>query len=238
MTSSVKRNDGAAEDRVADVMLAVPVWDLPVRLFHWSLVALIAFSWWSAENDRIELHMWSGLAVLALLIFRILWGVFGSSTARFSSFVRQPAVIAAYLRAPGEWRGVGHTPLGALSVVALLALILLQVSLGLVISDEDGVYSGPLANLVSFDTAESAREWHELLFNGLLALIALHILAIAIYRLAWGKRLTSAMVTGRTKASADTQPMRPGKWGAALLCLIAGIALTRWIIAGAPPFGG
>jgi cytochrome b len=222
----------------ADAALAVPVWDLPVRLFHWSLVALIAFSWWSAENGRIELHMWSGLAVLSLLIFRILWGFFGSSTARFATFVRGPAAVSDYLRAPREWNALGHTPLGALSVIALLALLLLQVALGLIISDEDGVYSGPLSRLVSFETSEAARSWHEILFNGLLALIVLHVAAVIIYRLVWGKKLTSAMVTGRTQAMPEATPMRPGKWWVALLCLLVGIALTRWIIAGVPPFGG
>lgn len=238
MTNSVKRNDLAAEGQAADAALAIPVWDLPVRLFHWSLVALVAFSWWSAENDRVELHMWSGLAVLSLLIFRILWGFFGSSTARFASFVRGPAAVTRYLRAPRDWNEVGHTPLGALSVIALLALITAQVALGLVISDEDGIYSGPLARLVSFDTSEAARDWHEILFNGLLALIALHVAAVVIYRLVGGKKLTSAMVTGRAHAVPGAQPIRPGKWWVALLCLVAGIGLTRWIIAGAPPFGG
>ena len=238
-TSSVKKtSDPVAEEQAADAALAVPVWDVPVRLFHWCLVALLAFSWWSAENERIELHMWSGLAVLSLVIFRILWGIFGSSTARFASFVKGPRAVAAYLGAPSEFTSLGHTPVGALSVIALLALIGVQVSLGLIISDEDGVYSGPLADLVSFDTSETAREWHETLFNVLLALVALHVAAIAVYRLVWGKRLTSAMITGRTQAPAGTPPLKRAKWWIALLCLIAAIALTRWIIAGAPPLGG
>lgn len=228
----------STKTEAADAALAIPVWDLPIRLFHWTLVALIAFSWWSAENNRIELHIWSGLGVLSLLIFRILWGIFGSSTACFATFLRGPAAVAAYLRAPRDWSGIGHTPLGALSVVALLGMIFVQVALGLVISDEDGLYSGPLSSLVRFDTAEKARDWHELLFNGLLALVAMHVAAILVYRLAWGKRLTSAMVSGRTKATADTEGMRPAKWWVALLCLAASIAITAWIIAGAPPFGG
>ena len=233
MTGSSRPTEPAA----ADAALAVPVWDLPVRLFHWTLVGLIAFSWWSAENDRIEWHLWSGLGVMSLLIFRLLWGVFGSSTARFGSFVRGPRAVLDYLRRPREWRGIGHTPLGALSVVALLLLLLVQVSLGLVMSDEDGVVSGPLNRLVSFDTAERAGELHELLFNVLLALTALHVAAILFYRLVLGKRLTGAMITGRTLADGGAEPMRLGKWWAAVLCLLAGSAITRWIIAGAPPLG-
>jgi cytochrome b len=123
-------------------------------------------------------------------------------------------------------------------VIALLTLITVQVVLGLVISDEDGVYSGPLASLVDFETSEAAREWHETLFNALQAMIALHVIAIILYRLVWGKKLTSAMVTGRTQAERGTNGMRPGKWWVALLCLAAGLVITRWIVAGAPPFGG
>ncbi|QIK78224.1 Ni/Fe-hydrogenase 1 b-type cytochrome subunit [Sphingomonas piscis] len=227
-----------AINAAADGALAIPVWDLPIRLFHWSLVGLIGFSWWSAENDRIDLHIWSGIAVLTLLIFRFLWGLAGSSTARFGSFVKGPAVLATYLRSPRSWSAVGHTPLGAISVLALLSLLAIQVGLGLVIADEDGLYAGPLANLVSFDTSESAREWHEGLFNVLMALIAMHVIAVVSYRLFWKKKLTSAMLTGRTIAPAGTSPMRPGKWWVALICLAISIGIARWVIAGAPPFGG
>jgi cytochrome b len=226
------------EEQAADAALAIPVWDVPVRLFHWTLVGLIAFSWWSAENERIEVHIWSGLAVLTLLFFRFLWGLFGSSTARFRSFVVGPAAIKNYLRAPAAWTQAGHTPLGALSVLALLSLIAVQVGLGLIISDEDGVHSGPLTNLVAFETSEAARDWHESLFNVLLAFIALHVAAILLYRIVWGKRLTSAMISGRQKAGPGTEPMRPAKWWMALLCVFVSLGLTRWIAGGAPPFGG
>ena len=195
------------------------------------LVGLIAFSWWSAEYHHDDLHIWSGLGVMSLLIFRILWGVFGSSTARFASFVRGPKTVFGYLR--GKWRGIGHNPLGALSVIALLAMVSLQAGLGLFASDEDGIMQGPLARLVSIDTGDRAREWHETLFNVLLALIALHVAAILVYKFR-GKSLLKPMITGRGDVEPGVEPMRPGKWWAALLCLIAGIGITRWIIAGAP----
>ena len=86
------------------------VWDLPTRIAHWLLAALIAFSWWSVKNHHTDWHIWSGIAILTLLIFRLLWGFVGSSTARFSGFVRGPRAVLDYLR--GEWRGIGHTPLG------------------------------------------------------------------------------------------------------------------------------
>lgn len=240
MTGSASRTDAAlavADVAVADAALAVPVWDLPVRLFHWTLVGLIAFSWWSAENERIQWHIWSGLGVLSLLLFRLFWGVFGSSTARFGSFVRGPRAVLDYTRNPRGWRDIGHTPLGAVSVVALLGLLTLQVGLGLVLSDEGGLITAPLNRFVSFDTAERAHDLHELLFNVLLGFIGLHVAAIVFYRIVYGKRLTGAMVTGRTLAESGAQPLRPGKWWVALLCLVAAIAITRWIIAGAPPFG-
>jgi cytochrome b len=212
----------------------VAIWDLPTRLFHWLLASLIAFSWWSAEYHYDDLHIWSGLAVLTLLIFRLLWGFVGSSTARFASFVHGPKAVFGYLR--GEWRGIGHNPLGALSVVALLLLVAAQVGLGLVASDEDGIMQGPLAQLVSIDSSDSARELHEQLFNVLLAFIALHVAAILFYRLR-GKRLVKPMITGRGEVEPGVEPMRPAKWWVALLCLAAAIGVTRWVIAGAPPFG-
>ena len=211
-----------------------PVWDLPVRLFHWVLAALIAFSWWSVEYDHTSWHIWSGCAILTLLIFRFLWGFAGSSTARFSGFVRGPRAVVDYLR--GEWTGVGHTPLGALSVVALLAAVSVQVGLGLFAEDEDGIYMGPLARLVSSDTSDKVRDVHALWFYVVLGLIVLHVLAIFYYRVFRGSKLTKPMITGRAELSPGAEPMRPAKWWAAVVCLAIGLAITRWIIAGAPPF--
>ena len=214
--------------------MKLPIWDLPIRLFHWVLVGLIAFSWWSAEYHYDDVHIWLGIAVLTLLIFRILWGFFGSSTARFASFIRGPRAVFGYLC--GEWRGIGHNPLGALSVVALLGLVSLQVGLGLIASDEDGLMQGPLVNLVSIGVSDTATELHEELFNVLLALIGLHIAAILYYRFK-GKKLVSPMITGKGEVDPGVQPMRPGKGWVAILCLIVAIGITRWVIAGAPPFG-
>jgi cytochrome b len=212
------------------------VWDLPVRLFHWLLVVLIPFSWWTARNGEIDLHIWSGCGVLTLLLFRILWGFVGSSTARFSSFVRGPRAVLGYARDTRAWKAIGHNPMGALSVLALLAVLIAQVSLGLINSDEDGIVQGPLARHVDLSTTEWAHEWHDILFDVLVVLIALHIAAILFYRLA-GKKLTGAMITGRGEIDPDVEPMQPGKWWAAALCLAAAVGVTRWVIAGAPPFG-
>jgi cytochrome b len=209
-----------------------PVWDLPVRLFHWLLAALIGFSWWSVKYDHASWHIWSGCAILTLLIFRLLWGFVGSSTARFRSFIRGPRAVVDYLR--GRWTGTGHTPLGALSVVALLLAVSVQVGLGLFAEDEDGIVMGPLAKLVSSDTSDKARDIHALWFYVVLGLIVLHVLAILYYRLFAGQKLTKPMITGRAELSPGTEPMRPGKWWVAVICLAIGLGITRWIIAGAP----
>jgi cytochrome b len=211
-----------------------PVWDLPVRLVHWLLAALIAFSWWSVEYHHTDWHIWSGCAILTLLIFRLLWGVVGSSTARFASFVRGPKAITGYLR--GRWTGIGHNPLGALSVLALLGDTALQVGLGLIAQDEDGIYAGPLSGLVSSDTSDRARELHAVNFYVLLGLVALHVAALVYYRLR-GRRLVGAMITGRAVVPRGARPMRAGAWWAAVLCLVIAIGITRWVIAHAPPFG-
>jgi len=210
------------------------VWDLPVRLVHWTLAGLIAFSWWSVHNHHTDWHIWSGCAILTLLIFRLLWGLVGSSTARWTSFVRGPRSVIAYLR--GKWTGIGHTPLGALSVVAIFLAVAVQVGLGLVAQDEDGIYAGPLSSFVSSDTSDTARGIHELWFNVILGLIVLHVGAILFYRLR-GKHLIKPMITGRAQLDPGTPAMRPGEWWVALLCLVVGIGITRWVIAGAPPFG-
>ena len=210
------------------------VWDVPTRIFHWLLVALILFSWWSVKNHHTDWHIWSGIAILTALIFRLLWGLFGSSTARFANFVRGPRAIRDELR--DGWIGTGHSPLGALSVLAMLVAVAIQVGLGLVSQDEDGIYAGPLARLISSDASDTTRDIHELWFNVILLLIALHVAAIAYYRLR-RRHLTKAMITGKAVLDPRAEPMRPGRWWAALICLAAAFGISRWVVAGAPPFG-
>lgn len=213
------------------------VWDLPVRLFHWTLVVVVGLAWWSAEYHHDDLHLYLGYGVLSLLLFRIGWGLFGSSTARFSAFVRGPSSVMRYIRDRFHWPLAGHAPLGALSVIALIVMLLVIVGTGLIALDEDGFFGGPLAGLVSISTSDTARELHETLFDILLVLIGLHVAAILLYRLALGRNLLGPMITGKAELAPGVEPMRPGKWWVALICLVAAIAITRWIIAGAPPFG-
>ena len=149
--------------------------------------------------------------------------------------MRGPRGVANYLR--GKWTGIGHTPLGALSVVALFAALAIQVGLGLISQDEDGIYAGPLAGLVSSDTSDLARDIHEAWFEyAIVSLVALHLAAIIFYRLR-GKKLTKPMITGRAELAPGTAPMRQAKWWVAVICIAVAFGVARWVVAGAPPFG-
>lgn len=225
-------------DRSESGTSRIPVWDFPTRLFHWSLVALIAFCWWSAEEEYLEWHLWSGYAVLFALLFRLLWGVVGSSTARFTAFIRGPRKVFAYLKNSRGWRVAGHSPLGALSVIGLLAVIALSVATGLVLFEDDGFIAGPLASLVNEEISDEAEDLHELLFNVLLGLIGLHIAAILYYRLVHRKRLVRAMLTGFGDYPTGTPPMVAASAARAIACALIAAAGTYWIIVGAPPLGG
>jgi len=142
--------------------------------------------------------------------------------------------MLAHLR--GKWNGIGHSPLGALSVMAIFVALFVQVGLGLISEDEDGIYTGPLSSLVSIDASDKARDIHALWFNLVLALIVLHVAAIVYYRFR-GRKLTRPMITGSALLEPGTPPMRPGKSWVALICLAIATAISRWVIAGAPPFG-
>ena len=222
--------------RTIDGRGRAPVWDLPTRLFHWGVVLLITFSWWSSEEAFDPWHFWSGYAVVFLLLFRILWGFVGSSTARFASFVRGPSAVVRYLRS-GRWPLAGHSPVGALSVAAMLLSLLVQVGTGLIQIDSDDFVEGPLAALVSYETAEAAHDLHEANFNILLVLIVLHLAAILFYRFALRRELVGPMITGRAELEDGVEPMTPAPAWRALACAVVALAVTGWIVAGAPPFG-
>jgi cytochrome b len=200
----------------------VRVWDAPVRLVHWLMVLAVGTSWWTAETGRMDWHRYAGYSMLALVSFRIYWGFFGSSTARFSRFVRGPRTIANYIK--GRWVAMpGHNPLGALSVVVLLALLLTQVLLGLFAVDVDGIESGPLSAHVSFEVGRAAASWHEDLFDVLLWLIGLHVVAVLYYVLYKKENLIAAMVHGKRAGPYD--PSSSVK-SATALRLVIGVVLA------------
>jgi cytochrome b len=213
--------------------MRVRIWDGPIRLFHWSLALLIGAAWWTGEEHMLTWHYRVGLLILCLLVFRILWGFIGSSTARFSGFVRGPRGILAYLRGTAA-PAIGHNPLGALSVLALLGLASVVVALGLVATDEDGIDPGPLSHLVSYEIAEEAQDLHETAFDALLVLIGLHVAAILYYALVKRDNLVGPMLTGRGVAPEGAGPMVGAP--AWRLAVAAGAALLFgwWIWSGAP----
>jgi len=184
----------------------IRIWDLPTRVFHWALVVLIPALWWTGEEHLLDWHFLLGEMVLGLLLFRLFWGLFGSSTARFAGFVKGPGAILAYLRGRRP-AGVGHNPLGALSVLALLFLLANVVGLGLFATDEDGLAPAPLSHLISYDSARILTERHEQLFWILVAFIGLHVAAILFYLIARRDNLVTPMITGRRRAAAGGEEM-------------------------------
>jgi cytochrome b len=200
------------------------VWDAPLRCVHWALVLLICFSWWTADSGRMDWHRYSGYAVLTLLLFRIYWGFAGSTTARFSHFLRGPRNILAYFRqtlAGAAPRHAGHNPLGALSVIALLLVLLAQTLSGLFTIDTDGMVSGPLSLWVSYRTGRDIGDLHSLSFDLLMILVILHIAAIIVYAVFKRQNLTAAMLHGNAPLPPGaTREHRHAGWGRALPGLI------------------
>lgn len=206
----------------------VRIWDGPTRIFHWAIVLLIPAMWWTAENEQISLHVTLGLVMVALIIFRLIWGVIGSRTARFGSFLKGPRGVMAYLRGGGT-PSVGHNPLGGWSVVAMLAVLVIQVGLGLFAEDNDGLVAGPLSSLVSAETAETLTERHEFMFNVLLALIGLHLAAVLYYAVIKRRNLVGPMITGNGDAPAGVEPMRKVSVLRIALALAISIGVALWL---------
>ena len=181
----------------------VRVWDVPVRLFHWLLVVLLITSYFSgrAAGDWMTLHFWSGYAILTLLLFRIAWGFVGSTTARFSHFVKGPAAWFVYLKNFATGRptyDVGHNPVGGIMVLVLIFAVLAQAIAGLFAADTDlGTVNGPLANSVPDKWVDRLTDFHKFWINVLICLAALHILAAITYLVLKRQNLVGAMFTGR-----------------------------------------
>jgi cytochrome b len=205
-------------------MNRVLVWDLPLRLFHWALVSLVLVSFVSAKvgGNAMQIHLLSGYSVLALLLFRVLWGFLGSTHARFASFVRSPVAVIAYLSAlkrNDAQQHLGHNPAGAWSVMLMLLALLAQVATGLFANDDIST-EGPLAKLVSKALSDRITGIHHLNLWLLSALIGLHLSAIAFYFFYKRENLVKPMLTGfKTVATAagDTAQKQGKPWLAALL---------------------
>ncbi|HEY1089840.1 MAG TPA: cytochrome b/b6 domain-containing protein [Burkholderiaceae bacterium] len=202
------------------------VWDLPTRLFHWALALCVLGSLSSAwvGGNMMEWHLRLGYSVLALVGFRLLWGVVGGRWSRFTHFIYSPAALWRYVRGhpkPGERFDVGHNPLGGLSVLAMLAWLLLQVSTGLIADDEIAT-TGPLVRLVSTDNSSFWTAYHKSWGQwGLLALVGLHVAAIAWYRFGRNHDLIGPMISGDKQlaapATATTDTLATRLFAATLL---------------------
>lgn len=191
----------------------VRVWDLPTRLFHWTLMLCVIGSVVSAKigGNAMVWHFRLGYVVLALLAFRLLWGVVGGHWSRFASFVYGPGALKRYLQGasrPDDHHEVGHSPLGALSVFALLALLAAQVGSGL-FADDEIASSGPLVRFVSGATSSLLTGWHKNWGQWLiLAMVALHVAAIVVYRVKRGRDLVTPMIAGDKLLSAGVPAAR------------------------------
>jgi cytochrome b len=202
----------------------IRLWDLPTRLFHWLLVLCIVASFVSGQlgGNLIEWHGRIGLFIVGLIVFRLVWGLIGSTYARFSQFAPTPAKLKAYLR--GDWRGVGHNPLGAFSVFGLLALVGIQVATGL-FSNDDITFFGPLYELVSKDVSNRLTGLHKLSSNLLLVLIGLHLAAIAFYTRVKKDNLIQPMLRG-WKETDDGESAK----GGGLLALLFALAIALAVV--------
>jgi cytochrome b len=197
--------------------MKVQVWDLPLRLFHWLLAAAVAIAFVSAEigGNAMVWHGRAGLAVVGLLAFRIVWGFVGSTYARFVTFLHGPTKIRAFLK--GEWDALGHNPLGALSVLALLTLLAAEAATGLFAND-DIAYQGYLYPLVGADLSGRITGIHKLFEPALIVLVTLHLGAIAFYVRIKKRNLVKPMITGWEEV---VHPVAPPRGGGMIAFLVA-----------------
>lgn len=179
----------------------VLVWDLPTRIFHWLLVLLVAVSFVTGKlgGTVMQYHEWSGVTILVLILFRVLWGFFGGTPSRFATFVRGPRKVFDYARSlvgKGHEPYLGHNPMGAWSIIAMLTVLSIQVGTGLFAND-DILTEGPLFHLVGKETSDWLTGIHLINQNILIALIALHLGAILFYLVVKHDNLILPMITGR-----------------------------------------
>lgn len=220
----------SAERSAADGRATVQVWDLPLRLFHWSLVLAILAAFTTGKFGGSEWAQWHGRIgefILGLLIFRVSWGIIGTRNARFLSFLPTPARLRAYVR--GRWQGDGHNPLGALSVIALLLLVGVQVTTG-IFANDDIAFAGPWADRIGKQLSDALTSWHQDLFYVLAGFIVLHIAAILFYLLARRANLIVPMITGRKPALAhDHSAPSQRLWWRFAIAVAAAFAIT-WLV--------
>ncbi|MBR9883236.1 MAG: hypothetical protein GYB21_06110 [Oceanospirillales bacterium] len=189
-----------------------PVWDIFIRLFHWTLAGTIVFAWWSAEQggNWMTAHMLAGYTILSLILFRLIWGFIGTPYARFASFVKAPGHTLQYFKTAmrrEEPHYTGHNPLGGWMVIALILLCTLQATSGLFATD-DIFTEGPLSSWVSSGTASLMTAIHEANFNLLLGAIFLHLAGVIYHQRFKGEPLVQGMIHGRKPVSGGYSDVR------------------------------
>jgi cytochrome b len=216
-------NDKTTEDRVIPIM----VWDLPTRFFHWLLLALVISSFVTGKigGNFMRYHEWSGEAILALLLFRVMWGFFGSAPSRFRAFLAAPATVMRYaltLLRRDTPHYLGHNPLGGWSVMAMLLVLFIQAGTGLFAND-DIATTGPLYKWVSKAASDRLTTIHRLNQNLIIVLVAVHVAAVLFHLIYKRENLIAAMITGEKQWEGDLaedisqQPI----WRAALAAALA-----------------
>ncbi|CAM4200897.1 Cytochrome B [Bordetella tumbae] len=211
----------------------IRIWDFPTRLFHWALAICVIGAYVSVKLGGLYMdwHVRFGLATLGLIVFRVLWGLVGPRYARFSTFVRGPGAIKRYIQ--GAATSAGHNPLGALSVIAMLAVLGFQTISGLFISD-DIMTQGPLYGRIDESVSSWLASWHERNEWIIIGLVVLHFVAIIWYVAVRRRRIVGPMITGNARPQdlpAGTPPTEDGPmiWLRAAIIAAAVTALVLWI---------
>jgi cytochrome b len=222
----MRRNRPNGSERV------VLVWDAPIRIFHWLAVVLVAAAYVTWQLNWMVWHAWAGEALLALLLFRLLWGFFGSETARFSHFVASPRAAWRYLAHEQRHepdRQVGHNPAGGWMVLVLLALLFGETLTGLYVAN-DVADEGPLTEFTPAPIANAITALHWIFWNGLLAAVLLHVAAIVFYAVAIRHNLVMPMVTGRkTLPAGGSTPRIAGLERAAIVLACSALATAALV---------
>lgn len=232
MTSKQTSNAATTTTPATTTRTGVWVWDWPLRIFHWSLALLVGGAIVTAKmgGNLMVWHGRCGILIVGLLVFRLVWGIAGSTYARFARFFPTPARLLAHMR--GQWQGAGHNPLGALSVFALLGLLAMQAGSGLFAND-DIDFTGPLFNLVSQNLSNWLTGWHQRIGDVLYWLVLLHILAIFCYLLFKKKNLIKPMLTGWSEDAA-AEPATAGTMRVLVVALVLAF-FAMWLASGTFP---
>lgn len=210
----------------------IKLWDTPIRVWHFAIIILLIGLWGSAKFNAFSIHRALGILMMSALCFRLYWGIVGGSSSRFSHFIKGPKTIFSYvkssrLKEKSNAMQAGHNPIGGWSVLAMLTALILQSISGLFSVDIDGLNSGPMARLVSFDVGRVIAKIHAISFHFVIGFIILHIAAIGFYLIVKKTNLITAMITGKTNRHVIPLVKAPLY---TLLMGLAGTGILAWYL--------